>query len=239
MAAAIIPIQISDPYFRPELNRNTLMHVKTYGSAVYGISAQAITVEVDVGKGAKAQIIGLPDNAVKESLTRVYAALKNSGYLFPRQGLIVNMAPADIKKEGSSYDLTIALGIMAASGQIDSQALEDTLIMGELALDGSLLPIKGCLPMAIQAQKDGMKRMLIPIQNGREAAIVQQVNVYGFKHLDEVVAFLQDPSIATPLLADPRSDFEEGRQKHPYDFNEVKGQESIKRAMQICRCWRS
>jgi len=167
------------------------MLVKTYGSAVYGISAQLITVEVDVGQGAKTQIIGLPDNAVKESQPRVNAAMKNSGYTYPRKGVVINMAPADIKKEGSAYDLPIAIGVMAAGEIITTELLEETIIMGELSLDGSILPIKGALPIAIQAQKDGYKKLIVPAENAREAAIVKDLEVYGMTGLKDVVELLE------------------------------------------------
>ena len=171
------------------------MLVKTYGSAVQGIDAIKIGVEVDIGKGAKAQLIGLPDNAVKESLTRIYAALKNSGYKFPRKGLIINMAPADLKKEGAAYDLTIALGILLASDQIEIDSLDHCLLMGELSLDGGLLPIKGSLPMAIQAKKDGFKQMILPASNAAEASMVQGIEVFGLRDLKEVVQFLEDEAL--------------------------------------------
>ncbi len=209
------------------------MLIKTYGSAVYGISAQLITVEVDVGKGARTQIIGLPDNAVKESQPRVNAAMKNSGYTYPRKGVIINMAPADIKKEGSAYDLTIAIGVMAASELINTDLLDETLIMGELSLDGSLLPIKGALPIAIQAQKDGFKKLIVPKANDREAAIVKDLEVYGLDSLKEVVDFLEGEKQFERTVVDPRNDFADNIEKLIYDFSDVKGQENIKRAMEI------
>ncbi|MBR9860686.1 YifB family Mg chelatase-like AAA ATPase [bacterium] len=209
------------------------MLVKTYGSAVYGIAAQLITIEVDLGRGAKTQIIGLPDNAVKESLTRVYAAMKNSDYEYPRKGVIISMAPADLKKEGSAYDLSIAVGLLAVSEQINPQALQKTLVMGELSLDGSILPLKGALPMAIQAQKDGFERLIIPADNAREAAIVKGIKVYGVNTLQETVDFLNGELQLEPVFADPRSEFEQGQQQSQYDFSDVKGQENIKRAMEI------
>ena len=209
------------------------MLIKTFGSAVQGINAQLITVEVDIGKGAKAQLIGLPDNAVKESLTRIYAALKNTDLIFPRKGVIINMAPADIKKEGSAYDLTIAVGILAASNQLNQERLSKSLLMGELSLDGSLLPIKGSLPMAIQAKKDGFERMILPAENAKEAAIVQGIEVYGIGNLKDVISLLNDESELQPIVVSPRDDFNEGLQKQINDFSDVKGQDSIKRAMEI------
>ncbi len=209
------------------------MLVKTYGSAVYGISAQLITVEVDVGKGARTQIIGLPDNAVKESQPRVNAAMKNSGYTYPRKGVVINMAPADIKKEGSSYDLPIAIGVMAAGELIESKLLDQTIIMGELSLDGSILPIKGALPIAIQAQKDGYKNLIVPAENAREAAIVKDLNVFGLSNLKEVVDYLEGTVEFERTIVNPRDDFADGIEKLVYDFSDVKGQQNIKRAMEI------
>lgn len=209
------------------------MLVKTYGSAVYGISAQLITVEVDVGKGARTQIIGLPDNAVKESLPRVNAAMKNSGYSYPRKGVVINMAPADIKKEGSSYDLTIAIGVMVAAEIITTEILDETIIMGELSLDGSLLPIKGALPIAIQAQKDGFKKLILPKDNAREAAIVKDLEVYGVESLKQVTQFLEGETSLEKTVVNPREEFAHNVNELAYDFSDVKGQENIKRAMEI------
>ena len=209
------------------------MLVKTNGSAVYGISAQLITVEVNVGQGAKTQIIGLPDNAVKESQPRVNAAMKNCGFTYPRKGVIINMAPANIRKEGSAYDLTIAIGVMAAGALITSDLLDETIIMGELSLDGSILPIKGALPIAIQAQKDGFKRLIVPLENAREAAIVKDVEVYGMKNLNDVVALLEGTQKFDRTIVNPRDDFADGIQNLTYNFSDVKGQENIKRAMEI------
>ncbi len=209
------------------------MLIKTYGSAVYGISAQLITVEVDVGQGAKTQIIGLPDNAVKESQPRVNAAMKNCGYTYPRKGVVINMAPADIRKEGSSYDLTIAIGVMAAGELIAADLLEESIIMGELSLDGSILPIKGALPIAIQAQKDGYKRLIVPKENAREAAIVKDLEVYGMDNLKDVVELLEGTKEFERTIVNPRDEFANSIDKLIYDFSDVKGQENIKRAMEI------
>ncbi len=209
------------------------MLIKTYGSAVCGIDAIPISVEVDVGKGAKAQLIGLPDNAVKESLTRIYAAMKNSGFKFPRKGLIINMAPADLKKEGAAYDLTIAIGILVASEQIKAVDLSKSLLMGELSLDGSLLPIKGSLPMAIQAKKDGFEKMLLPLTNATEASIVQGLSVFGLSSLQETARFLQGNVQLEAHESDPRAHHRENRNTTHYDFSEVKGQRATKRAIEI------
>ncbi len=209
------------------------MLVKTYGSAVYGISAQLITVEVDVGQGAKTQIIGLPDNAVKESQPRINAAMKNSGFTYPRKGVVINMAPADIRKEGSAYDLTTAIGVMAAGELIHTDLLEETIIMGELSLDGGLLPIKGALPIAIQANKDGFKKLILPKENAREAAIVTGLEVYGLETLKEVIQLLQGEKEFERTIVNPRDEFAENVTHMTYDFSDVKGQENIKRAMEI------
>ncbi len=154
------------------------MLVKVYGSAVFGVEATTITVEVNVDTGIAYHLVGLPDNAVKESSYRITAALQNTGYKFPLKKIIVNMAPADLRKEGSAYDLTFALGILTASGQIQAENISDYLIMGELSLDGSLQPIKGALPIAIKAREEGFKGFILPKQNAREAAIVNGLEVY-------------------------------------------------------------
>ncbi|MBP7511844.1 MAG: YifB family Mg chelatase-like AAA ATPase [Bacteroidia bacterium] len=209
------------------------MLVKVFGSTVYGIKATKITVEVNVGQGTKYLMVGLPDNAVKESQLRIETAFKNNDLHMPRKGIIVNMAPADLKKEGSAYDLTIATGILAASDQIPSNRLEQFIIMGELSLDGSLLPIKGALPIAIQALKDGFVGMILPTQNAREAAIVKDLEVYGISHISEIVDFFNNDFPAERVLVDPRTEFAMNQQNWDIDFCDVKGQENIKRAMEI------
>lgn len=209
------------------------MLIKTYGSAVYGVDAFKITIEVNIGSGTQMHMVGLPDNAVKESQLRVATALQNNGFSMPRNRVLVNMAPADIKKEGSSYDVTIAIGILAASGQLESDKLGQFIIMGELSLDGSLLPIRGCLPIAIQALKDGFKGMILPVANAREAAIVKGLEVYGVKDLTEIVEFLSGMSDIELTKVDPRKEFAAGYTKFSVDFADVKGQENIKRAMEI------
>lgn len=209
------------------------MLVKTYGSAVYGIDAQTITVEVNVGRGAKLFLVGLPDNAVKESQQRIDASLKNNGYRIPGKGITVNMAPADLKKEGSAYDLTLAIGILAASGQIESEGIEQYVIMGELALDGGLRPIRGALPIAIQARKEGFKGFILPRQNAREAAIVNDLDVYGVDSLSEVIDLFEKPGSIQPLQVDTRAEFETQLATGALDFADVKGQESTKRALEI------
>ncbi|MFT7591062.1 MAG: magnesium chelatase family protein [bacterium] len=209
------------------------MLIKTFGSAVHGVDAYAVTIEVNVGNGTRVHMVGLPDNAIKESQLRIATALKNNDLKMPRNGIVVNMAPADIKKEGSAYDLTIATGILAASGQLESDKLQAFIIMGELSLDGSVLPIKGCLPIAIQALKDGFKGMLIPKENAKEAAIVKGLEVYGIAHISEVIGFLTGELSLTRTVVDPRLDFETQHNQFSVDFAEVRGQENIKRALEI------
>ncbi|PJJ75150.1 magnesium chelatase family protein [Thermoflavifilum aggregans] len=216
------------------------MLVKTFGSAVHGIDAITITIEVDVTQGMKYFMVGLPDNAVKESQQRIEAALKNSGFRMPRMRVVVNMAPADIKKAGSAYDLPIAIGILAASGQMLANELEggqgilsQYVIMGELSLDGSLQPIRGALPIAIQARKEQFKGFILPRQNAREAAMVNRLEVYGMSHIKEVVDFLEGKTHPEPLKIDTREEFFHAQQTFAEDFSDVKGQEHIKRAMEI------
>nr|WP_294950422.1 YifB family Mg chelatase-like AAA ATPase [uncultured Mucilaginibacter sp.] len=209
------------------------MLVKTFGSAVYGIEAITITVEVNIAAGTKYFIVGLPDIAVKESYFRIESALKNCGFRMPRQQVVVNMAPADIKKEGSSYDLTIATGVLAASGQLEPENLDKYLIMGELSLDGGLQPIKGALPIAIQARKDGFKGFILPKQNAREAAIVNDLEVYGVESIKEVAGFFNGDIELTRELVNTREEFYSSLCNYDSDFSEVKGQENIKRALEI------
>jgi magnesium chelatase family protein len=209
------------------------MLVKTFGSAVYGVDAATITVEVNVCQGQHYFMVGLPDNAVKESWSRVESALRVNKYNMPRIRIIVNLAPADIRKEGSAYDLPIAIGILAASEQLKTQNLSKYIIMGELSLDGKLQPIKGALPIAIQAQKDGFEGFILPKQNAKEAAIVDGLNVYGVEHLDEVVDFLAGNIILEQTIVKPELDFFTTIENSAFDFSDVKGQENIKRALEI------
>jgi len=210
------------------------MLAKTYGSAVYGVEAITITVEVNVLNGSKTFIVGLPDGAVKESIQRVESTIKSSGYSMPRTKLIISLAPADIKKSGSAFDLAIAMGTLAASDQIqNSKKLTDYIIMGELNLDGSVHSIKGALPIAIQARKEGFKGLIVPKQNAREAAMVNQLNVYGVSHIREVINFFRDETSLQPVIVDTRDEFYNGQYEFEFDFNDVKGQENIKRALEI------
>ncbi len=210
------------------------MLVKTFGSAVYGVEAITITIEVNVMDGKEYFIVGLPDSAVKESIQRVESAIKTNGYYMPRTKLVVSLAPADIKKSGSAFDLAIALGTLGASGQlVFPEKLSEYVIMGELNLDGSVHPIKGALPIAIQARKEGFKGLIVPKQNAREAAMVNQLNVYGVSHLNDVIHFLTDESSLQPVIVDTRDEFFHGQYEFDFDFNDVKGQENIKRALEI------
>ncbi|GAA4450564.1 YifB family Mg chelatase-like AAA ATPase [Rurimicrobium arvi] len=210
------------------------MLVKVSGSAVQGVQAITITIEVDDTGGMTGYfIVGLPDNAVKESLERIVSAIKNNGFDRPRTKILVNMAPADIRKEGSAYDLPIALGMLAASGQIAADFLSDYIIMGELSLDGSLQPIRGALPMAIQARNEQFKGMILPAANAREAALVNNLEVYGVHHILEVIDFFRDPSTLKPVVVNTREEFFENQQHFELDFSDVKGQENVKRALEI------
>lgn len=209
------------------------MLIKTYGCAVYGINATPITVEVNVDQGTKFFHVGLPDNAVKESHQRIEAALKNTGYKMPGKKVVVNMAPADIRKEGSAYDLTIAMGILSASQQIVAEEIEQYIIMGELSLDGSLQPIKGALPIAIEARKHGFKGFFLPQQNAREAAIVDSLQVYGVSNIKEVIDFFTGEAILQPVVINTRDEFYSAQTKSEFDFSDVKGQENIKRSLEI------
>lgn len=209
------------------------MLVKSYGSAVHGIDAQTITIEVNLSKGMGFTIVGLPDNAVRESYHRVEAAIKNTGFDFTRKKVVLNMAPADIRKEGSSFDLPIALGVLAVTGQVDARELEKYVVMGELSLDGSVMPIKGALPIAIQARKEGYKGLLVPQKNAREAAIVDNLEVYGIDNLREAAEFLNAEQQIEAVNVDTREEFLSNLGESELDFSDVKGQENIKRALEI------
>lgn len=209
------------------------MLVKTYGSAVFGVDALTITIEVSIGGGNKYHIVGLPDNAIKESLRRIESAIQTTGLRMPRQKIVVNLAPADIRKEGSAYDLPIAIGILAASGQLEDQSLHEYFIMGELSLDGGLQPIKGALPISIQARSAGFKGFVLPKDNSREAAIVSELEVYGMKTLAEVVAFFNGKAKFEPVVVNTRDEFYHNVSSYEQDFADVKGQQNIKRALEI------
>ncbi len=209
------------------------MLVKTYGSALIGISAITITVEVNTDKGIQFFMVGLPDSAVKESHQRIEAALRNNGYKIPGKKITINMAPADIRKEGSSYDLTIAMGILAAAGNIKKDKIGDFIIMGELSLDGGLQPVKGALPIAIEARDNGFKGLILPKANAREAAIVNDVDVYGANNIKEVIDFFNDENSLEKTILNTREEFYANLNDYEFDFSDVKGQENIKRALEI------
>lgn len=209
------------------------MLVKTYGSAVFGIDATTITIEVNASAGIKFFLVGLPDNAVKESHYRIEAALKNTGYRIPGKKFIINMAPADIRKEGSAYDLPLAIGILASTHQIKGERLKDFVIMGELSLDGGLQPIKGALPIAIQARKEGFKGLIVPKVNAKEAAIVNNLDVYGIENIKELIDFFNGERDLQPLYVDTRKEFFDAVQLSDIDFADVKGQRNIKRSLEI------
>ncbi len=207
--------------------------IKTYGSAVFGVDATTITVEVNIIGGTKYFMVGLPDSAVRESMFRIESAFNHYSFRMPRRKLIVNLSPAYIRKEGSSYDLTIAMGILAANNQIIGEGLKDYIIMGELALDGKVLPIKGALPIAIQAQKAGFKGFILPSKNAKEAAIVNDLEVYGVETLAEVVDFFEANLSLTRVEVNTREEFDNNLRKQLIDFSDVKGQTNIKRALTI------
>jgi len=209
------------------------MLVKTFGSAVHGIKATTITIEVSVGQGVNFFLVGLPDSAVKESQQRVMSALETNGYKFPKKRIVINMAPADIRKEGSAYDLPLAIGIMAASEQIKPDLLPDYVIMGELSLDGTIQPIKGVLPIAIQAREEGFKGFIVPAQNAREAAVVNNLDVYGVEHIKQVVDFFNGNSTLEPTIVNTREEFFAHANNYDVDFSDVKGQENVKRALEV------
>ncbi len=206
---------------------------KVYGGAVFGIEATTITIEVNIDRGIGYHLVGLPDNAIKESNFRIAAALKNNGFRIPGKKITINMAPADLRKEGAAYDLPLAMGILSASGQILAPKLEEFLIMGELSLDGSLQPIRGALPIAIKAKEDGYKGFILPMANAEEAAIVGDLDVYGVSNITEVIDHLKQHNSITPFTSGfaDRSQTEAVVSTH--DFSDVKGQESVKRCMEI------
>jgi magnesium chelatase family protein len=211
------------------------MLVKTFGSAVYGVEAISITIEVNVSNGdLKYYIVGLPDNAVKESFQRIESAIKTNHLSFPRTKIVINLAPADIKKTGSAFDLPIAIGVLGASEQIvEPERLKDYVMMGELSLDGTVQPIKGALPIAIQARKEGFKGLIVPKANAREAGMVNNLEVFGVEHIKDVVEFFRNEKSLQPVIVNTREEFFSNQYEFDFDFSDVKGQENIKRALEI------
>ncbi|MEJ5089512.1 YifB family Mg chelatase-like AAA ATPase [Sphingobacterium faecium] len=209
------------------------MLTKTYSSAVYGIEATSVAVEVNITAGTRYYIVGLPDNAVKESLQRIESAIVSCGYRMPRQKIVVNLAPADIRKEGSAYDLAIATAILSSSNQIEANRLADYLILGELSLDGNIQPVKGILPIAIQAAKDKFKGIILPEANAREAAIVSNLTVLGVDNLLQVIHFFNNKSDLKATTVDIEDEFSNHANQNEDDFGDVRGQENIKRALEI------
>lgn len=209
------------------------MLVKTYSSTVEGIDARTITVEVNLSPGIRFLVVGLPDNAVRESQQRITAAFANNRLHMPGFNILVNMAPADMRKVGSHYDLPIAVGILAASKQVASPMLERYVLVGELSLDGALLPVKGALPIAVQAWKEGFEGIILPEANAREAAVVQNLKVYGGADLMQVVALLNGDSAPEPTVIDTRAEYFSKLDDFDIDFRDVKGQGEVKRALEI------
>ena len=209
------------------------MLISVFGSSVFGVEASCITIEVNISSGIGYHLVGLPDNAIKESNYRIAAALSNIGYKLPGKKITINLAPADVRKEGSAYDLPLALGILTASGQISAPEISSYTIIGELALDGSIRPIKGALPIAIQALQDGFKGFILPKENALEAAIVKDLKVYGVSHLNEVIDFFNQKTTLSPVVVDTRKEFQKQLKFPEFDFSDVKGQEGIKRCMEI------
>lgn len=209
------------------------MLVKTYAAAVQGVNALVVTIEVNCTQGIKFFLVGLPDNAVKESHERIVSAVRVNGYKFPSQQIVVNMAPADIRKEGSAYDLPIAIGILAANSTVSDAKLESFMMMGELSLDGTLQPIKGALPIAIKAREDNFEGLIVPKQNAREAAVVNNLKVYGVENIREVIEFFNGERELEPTIVDTREEFFANQAHFDLDFEDVKGQESVKRALEV------
>ncbi|MBR1547242.1 MAG: YifB family Mg chelatase-like AAA ATPase, partial [Prevotella sp.] len=209
------------------------MLTKTYTAAVNGLETTTVTVEVNITRGVQLHMTGLPDAAVKESYDRIRAATLNTGFKLPVADVTINLSPADIKKEGSGYDLPLAIGILSASGKVESERLDKYMLVGELGLDGRLQPIRGALPIAILARREKFKGLIVPQQNIREAAVVNQLEVYGMDTLMDVIRFLNGDMTYRPTVIDTRREFYEQQNKFDLDFSDVRGQESVKRALEV------
>ncbi len=215
------------------------MLVKTYGAAVQGIDAIVVTIEVAVDNGLSFSLVGMADTAVKESYQRVVSAITQSGYQWPRRRIVINLSPADVRKEGAAYDLPIAVAVLAAAEEIESKIpLDSYMIMGELSLDGSVLPIRGALPMAIKARELGFKGMIVPHANVSEAAVVNNLDVYGVNHLKQVLDFIIGKVELQPTVVNTREEFAKASGIFDCDFSEVKGQETVKRAFEVASAFR-
>ncbi len=209
------------------------MLVKAFSAAVFGIEAVTVTIEVDVTRGVRYMLVGLPDAAVKESQQRIESALRAVGLRWPGRQVIINMAPADIRKEGSSYDLPLAVGILAASEMAPGGRLEGMLITGELSLDGAVKPVRGVLPMALQARAAGFSGMMVPAENAREAAVVDGIDVYGVTSLAEVISYMLGETSLHPLRVDISELFSREANMYDADFADVRGQENVRRALEV------
>jgi len=209
------------------------MLVKVYAAALQGVNATIITIEVNCSKGIKFFLVGLPDVSIRESHERIVSALGFFGIKFPRKQIVVNMAPADIRKEGASYDLPLAIGILAGAEKIKVDKIGDYLMMGELSLDGTLKAVKGVLPIAIKAKEDGFKGIILPEENAREAAVIKDLEVYGIKNIHTVIQFFNNEIELERTIVDPRKEFYINQASTEWDFSDVKGQENVKRAMEV------
>lgn len=209
------------------------MLVKVNGASLQGLEAIPVTVEVNASPGMKFFLVGLPDNAVKESHERVVAAIHNSGFKFPNKQFTINMAPADVKKEGSGFDLPIAIGVLATEGVVKQDLLHSSMLVGELSLDGTLQPVRGALPIAVKARELGFERLIVPLQNIREAAVVNNIEVYGARNITEVICLLNGMQVIEPTVMDTRKEFYEHQDAFEHDFVDIKGQEYVKRAMEV------
>ena len=209
------------------------MLVKTFASSVNGIDAVTVTIEVNVSRGVRFFLVGLPDVAVKESQQRIESAFRAIGHKWPGKQVVINMAPADIRKEGSSYDLSLAIGILAADEKVAPGKIESFIIIGELSLDGTLQPVKGILPIAIRARDEGFKGLIVPKKNAREAAVVNGLDVYGMTSLGDVIHFFNGSGKFEPVSVDLNEIFANEANRYDVDFSDVRGQESVKRALEV------